>query len=224
MGGWRWGGFASVLRGEKNKHKSTTTTHKTLHTRRCKKNAEFTFSTSSPEVQQQPYYDDNATLNKLMANLALVLPAMFFFRFFFTHEARGSRKTGLRGISHVKASFLPFCSLNASAAHLAAHPARRPGRGKCLGPPSEREEEAPRRAPAVEEDGGIQQKKAAKNTFLRQTGAGSACAADAGCLLQTFSFFLPLKTTSIIHENSVSSASPRGEPVADRWRVFCVSN
>lgn len=72
--GWGVGG---------DKHKSTTTTHKTPHTGRCKKNAEFTFSTSSPEVQQGPYYDDNTALNKLMANLALELPAMFFFLFFF---------------------------------------------------------------------------------------------------------------------------------------------
>lgn len=75
-----------MLRGEK----TNTTTHKTLHTGRCKKNAEFTFSTSSPEVQQQHYFDDSAELNELMANLTLALPAMFFFLFLFFH-LRGPR-------------------------------------------------------------------------------------------------------------------------------------
>lgn len=110
VGGWRWGGFASVLRGGGNKHKSTTTTHKTQPTGRCKKNAEFTFSTSSPEVQQGPYYDDNAALNKLMANLALALPAVFFFLFFF--HSRGPRLSQNRSAMNLpRQSLLPSLSL-----------------------------------------------------------------------------------------------------------------
>lgn len=57
----------------------------------------------------------------------------------------------------------------------------------------------------------------AKNTFLRQADAGSVCAADGGCLWQTYLIFSLMyqKQAKSEVETSVSLVSSRGEGAMD---------
>lgn len=152
-----------------------------------------------------------------MANLALV--PCFFSVFFSLTRPRGSHKTGLRGISHVKASFLPFHPLNASAAHLAAHSARRPGRRKCLGLRVSTRKRCPGGPPRwrkTEEYSKRRQQKTHSSDRQAQ-GAPVRQMQDVVCSFFFFFFFLPLKTTSII--NGLRTRFPRRPPGVNEWRI-----
>lgn len=116
-------------------------------------------------------------------------------------------------------------SLNASAAHLATHPARWP-----------ESVWAPRRASAMGEDGGEQQKMGAKKEHIPATHRCSRCLCSRWRMsfAAVFFFLLLLLLPALKNNNqnpqverSVSSVPPRGENAMDGWmdgEFFCISN
>lgn len=141
---------------------------------------------------------------------------MFFFSFFFTHEApRLSQNRSARNLP--RQSLLPSLSpAQCICSSFSGTFSTTPGSKKVSWPPSEHEEEVPRRAPAVEEDSKRRQQKTHSSDRQAQ-GAPVRQMQDVVCSFFFFFFFLPLKTTSII--NGLRTRFPRRPPGVNEWRI-----